>query len=154
MLGETKGKIPMGISRATLDSFRPLIKSETRSEVLVVGGGTSGFIAAVAAARTGASTILVEYLPFLGGTHGGGAMVMGTIGFTRLGKDSMRIEQSDDLLVGGLPLEYYNRMVSIGAAQGQKDRPSNAWPKDIEIPLVVKNGSNIWLMMLGSMYGL
>ena len=83
----------MAISKATLDAFRPLIKSEVRSEVLVVGGGTAGFIAAVAAARTGASTILVEYLPFLGGTHGGGAMVMGTIGFTALGTGSMRIEQ-------------------------------------------------------------
>ena len=142
----------MAISKATLDAFRPLIKSEVRSEVLVVGGGTAGFIAAVAAARTGASTILVEYLPFLGGTHGGGAMVMGTIGFTALGTGSMRIEQSDELLVGGIPLEYYNRMVSIGAAQGRKDCPVNAWPKDLELSKIVidqmvdEAGVDTWFM--------
>jgi len=37
------------------------------TDVVVVGGGTSGFIATTAAARTGAHTILVERFGFLGG---------------------------------------------------------------------------------------
>ena len=38
-----------------------------RSEVLVVGGGPAGIGAALAAARTGARTTLVEGYGFLGG---------------------------------------------------------------------------------------
>ncbi len=38
-----------------------------KTDVVVVGGGTAGFVAAVAAARTGAQTILVEQGGYLGG---------------------------------------------------------------------------------------
>jgi len=41
------------------------VKAET--EVLVVGGGSAGVSAAVAAARNGAEVILVERLGYLGG---------------------------------------------------------------------------------------
>ena len=41
------------------------VKAET--EVLVIGGGTAGVSAAVAAARSGADVILVERLGYLGG---------------------------------------------------------------------------------------
>jgi flavin-dependent dehydrogenase len=38
------------------------------ADVVVVGSGSAGSSAAIAAARTGASVVLVEKLPFLGGT--------------------------------------------------------------------------------------
>ena len=37
-------------------------------DVAVVGGGTGGVIAAIAAARTGARTVLIESKGYLGGT--------------------------------------------------------------------------------------
>src|SRR5690242_21369107 len=39
-----------------------------RVDVLVVGGGSAGATAAIAAARSGAATLLVDRLGFLGGT--------------------------------------------------------------------------------------
>ena len=38
-----------------------------KADILVVGGGPSGFAAAVTAARNGAKTLLVERWGFLGG---------------------------------------------------------------------------------------
>ena len=38
------------------------------ADVVVVGSGSAGSTAAIAAGRTGASVLLVEKLPFLGGT--------------------------------------------------------------------------------------
>ncbi|QEC52361.1 FAD-dependent oxidoreductase [Anseongella ginsenosidimutans] len=37
------------------------------ADVVVCGGGPSGFIAAIAAARNGAKTLLLEHYGFLGG---------------------------------------------------------------------------------------
>lgn len=47
------------------------------ADVIVVGGGTAGCIAAIAAARTGAKTILVEKNGFLGGTATAGNVFHG-----------------------------------------------------------------------------
>ncbi|MBO5050866.1 MAG: FAD-dependent oxidoreductase [Clostridia bacterium] len=44
------------------------IKRETCADVVVVGGGTAGVFAAIAAARAGAKTILIEKNSILGGT--------------------------------------------------------------------------------------
>ncbi len=43
-------------------------------DVLVVGGGTAGALAAIASARNGADTLLVEHYGFLGGTMTAGLM--------------------------------------------------------------------------------
>ena len=42
-------------------------KVHSESDVVVAGGGPSGLIAAIAAARAGAKTVLVEQYGFLGG---------------------------------------------------------------------------------------
>ncbi|MBD3288840.1 FAD-dependent oxidoreductase, partial [candidate division KSB1 bacterium] len=43
------------------------MKKIQETEVLIAGGGTSGFCAAIQAARSGARVILVEETPWLGG---------------------------------------------------------------------------------------
>jgi len=49
-------------------------KPEVMSDVLVIGGGTGGAIAAIAAGREGAKTTLIEVSPCLGGIGTGGAI--------------------------------------------------------------------------------
>src|SRR6516225_7779341 len=46
------------------------------SDVLVVGGGPSGFAAAIAAARLGAKVTLIERYPYLGGLASGGMVLV------------------------------------------------------------------------------
>lgn len=76
-------------------------------DVLVVGGGSAGSAAAVAAARLGADTLLVESGGFLGGT---GARVLDTFyGFYAPGADGQRV-------VGGIGWEVCERLTDAGMA--------------------------------------
>jgi len=64
------------------------------ADVVVVGSGSAGSSAAIAAARTGARTLLIEKLPFLGGSS---TAVLDTFyGFYTPGSRSTRV-------VGGVP---------------------------------------------------
>lgn len=74
-------------------------------DVAVVGGGTAGVIAAIAAARTGASTVLVERFGSLGGCPTVGRMA------------SMANRFLDAYLrktIAGIPLEVLERLVKAG----------------------------------------
>lgn len=138
------------IAIETVDSGALPVEDRRETDVLVVGGGTAGFVAAVAAARSDAETIVADALPFLGGTHGGGSMVMGTIGFRVIGAADTRVDQSNELVVRGIPLEYYDRMVRAGATTGVAGDPSSGWPKDLELSKVVIDelvrgaGADVW----------
>jgi 2-polyprenyl-6-methoxyphenol hydroxylase-like FAD-dependent oxidoreductase len=80
------------------------VKAET--EVLVIGGGTAGVSAAVAAARNGAEVILVERLGYLGGLATGGLIAL------LLTLDDGRGRQ----VIGGLCQEITDRLQKRGAA--------------------------------------
>ncbi len=80
------------------------VKAET--EVLVIGGGTAGVSAAVAAARSGAEVILVERLGYLGGLATGGLIAL------LLTLDDGRGRQ----VIGGLCQEITDRLQQRGAA--------------------------------------
>lgn len=74
-------------------------------DVIVCGGGPAGFIAAIAAARQGARTALVERYGFLGG--------MATAGYvTPLSVFAFKGE----LVIGGIPWEFIKRLESLGGA--------------------------------------
>ena len=51
-------------------------------DVAVVGGGAAGFVAAIAAAREGASTVLIERFGTLGGCMGTGGWAAGAVYFS------------------------------------------------------------------------
>jgi hypothetical protein len=76
-------------------------------DVLVVGGGNAGCAAAIAAARHGARTLLVERYGFLGGTAT--ASMVGPW---------MTFHSGDDRIVGGIAQEMVERLMRKGASPG------------------------------------
>ena len=78
-------------------------------DVVVCGSGPAGFIAAVAAAREGARTALVEQYGFLGGMATAGLVAPISV-FTYKG----------ELVAGGLPWEFVHRLESMGGALIEK----------------------------------
>lgn len=76
-------------------------------DVIVVGAGSAGSSAAISAARRGARTLLVDRLPFLGGTS---TAVLDTFyAFFTPGEAAIRV-------VGGLGWEVVERMRAAGVA--------------------------------------
>jgi hypothetical protein len=130
-------------------------------DVLVVGGGTSGFVAAIAAARNGASVLLLETRDHLGGTHSGGMVMM--IRSMRHMKAPNGMEQKkimmtgyessfdDEQVVRSIVQEYINRMLAIGSAWGRKDEATARQMFDPEIAkwviqdMVAEAGAEVWL---------
>jgi glycine/D-amino acid oxidase-like deaminating enzyme len=94
-----------------------------RVDVLVVGGGSAGVAAAVAAARNGAETLLVERFSYTGGLATGGMIIL------LLTMDDGAGRQT----VGGLCQEIVDRMEACG---GVYYPPATEWndpdPKLVE----------------------
>ncbi len=82
--------------------------TEASYDVLVAGGGNAGCAAAIAAARNGARTLLVEKYGFLGGTATA-AMVGPWMTFH---------SGSGERIVGGIAQEIVERLVARGASPG------------------------------------
>ncbi len=75
-------------------------------DVVVCGGGPSGWVAAVAAARSGKRTAVIERFGFFGGAQTAGYVVP-ISGFFKNG----------ERVVGGIAWEYVERLIADGAAQ-------------------------------------
>jgi glycine/D-amino acid oxidase-like deaminating enzyme len=80
-------------------------------DVIVCGGGPSGFTAAIAAARHGAKTLLIEKYGFLGGT--GTAALMVQFGSIFDGKN---------ILIGGCVHEFLHRLADEGYGKMYTDK--------------------------------
>jgi hypothetical protein len=76
-------------------------------DVLVVGGGNAGCAAALAAARSGARTMLVERYGFLGGTAT--AAMVGPW---------MTFHSGGERIVGGIAQEIVERLIALGGSPG------------------------------------
>lgn len=68
--------VPSGRALAHVAERPRQVPVVDRCDVLVVGGGSAGVTAAVAAARTGADVILVERYGYLGGLATGGLIIL------------------------------------------------------------------------------
>jgi hypothetical protein len=89
-------------------------------DVVVCGGGPSGLVAAVAAARNGARTLLIERYGFVGGMAT--SALVTPISEFRLG---------DRFHIGGIPLELMRSEAALGGAE--LDRDSGNYPVNDEI---------------------
>lgn len=89
-------------------------------DVIVAGGGPAGVIAAIAAARGGARTLLIERYGFVGGMAT--SALVTPISEFRVGSRQH---------IGGIPLELMERAAQLGGAE--LDRDSGNWPVNDEI---------------------
>jgi hypothetical protein len=79
----------------------------TSYDVIVCGGGPSGFIAAIASARAGAKTLLIERYGFVGGMAT--SAWLGPISPMHFG---------DERVIAGIPEEFVERMRVAGGSTG------------------------------------
>ena len=80
-------------------------------DVLVVGGGPSGIMAAKAASDDGLDVALIESRSFLGGNMTIGLPILGFLG------------QKGNQIITGLPQEFINRLAAKDAASGHRPCP-------------------------------
>ena len=95
-------------------------------DVLVIGGGNAGCAAALAAARHGARTLLIERYGYLGGTAT--AAMVGPW---------MTFHSGSERIVGGIAHEIVERLVALGGSPGHiadaSDYVATITPFDPEI---------------------
>src|SRR5690606_26294453 len=80
-------------------------------DVLVVGGGPSGLIAALAAAEDGLSVTLIESRSFVGGNMTIGLPVLGFLG------------QKGNQIINGLPQRFIDRLKAMDADSEHRSCP-------------------------------
>lgn len=92
-------------------------------DVLVCGGGTAGLTAALAAARNGARTMLVERFGYIGGTLVNGAGPLHSFYNLYMAYQEAPKQQ----LVRGIPQEIVERMMAAGGSFGhlEQDKGGN-----------------------------
>lgn len=107
------------------------------TDVVVAGGGTSGFIAATAAARSGAKTLLIERFGYLGGCTT-------TTYNTSIGHF---FDPQGRRIIGGLGLEFVERMRDEGEAFGIERDSAQIWPPSTKkIALDMVEGAGVAIL--------
>jgi hypothetical protein len=86
-------------------------------DVVVAGGGTAGIVAAIAAARQGAQTALIEVKGYPGGTVTEGGTALHS--FYNLWKAFSGVEKRQ--VVRGIPQEIIDRLMKVGGTSGHAE---------------------------------
>jgi hypothetical protein len=86
-------------------------------DVVVVGGGTAGVVAALASARQGARTALIESKGYTGGTVTEGGTVLHS--YFNLWKAFPGVEKRQ--IVKGIPQEIIDRLLLVGGTTGHAE---------------------------------
>jgi hypothetical protein len=126
-------------NRKTVEAPAESLPVIASADVVVVGGGTAGFIAATAAARTGARTVLVERFGYLGGC-------LTTTYNTTPGRF---FDKEGRKVIGGIPWEYVERMRREGEAfvlPGREAMPQ-IWPpttKKVALDMIEEAGVELY----------
>lgn len=110
-------------------------------DVLVVGGGPSGIIAAMAAAEDGLSVALVESRSFLGGNMTIGLPILGFLG------------QKGNQIIKGLPQSFIDRLRAQDAASEHRPCPlhmsltlvEQEAVKTVALEMLTESGVNVLL---------
>ncbi|MGQ9635608.1 MAG: FAD-dependent oxidoreductase [Bryobacteraceae bacterium] len=92
-----------------------------RFDVAVAGGGTAGVVAAIAAARQGARTVLIENKGYTGGTVVEGGTALHS--FFNLWKAFPGVPKRQ--VVKGIPQEIVDRLMRIGGCTGHAEMLSH-----------------------------
>lgn len=95
--------------------------AEYNFDVVIAGGGTGGVIAAIASARSGASTALVEQKGYVGGMVVEGGTALHSFYNTYKGFPGREKTQ----IVKGIPSELIDRLIAAGGCSGHMEMDSN-----------------------------
>jgi hypothetical protein len=102
-----------------LSMMEAIMRAGEEQDVIIVGGGTSGVAAAIASARTGAKTLLIERLGALGGQMN----VSGPPGFSYANLYNERHER----IIGGIITETHERLLKEGHALPHTEPDFRGW---------------------------
>ena len=80
-------------------------------DLIVVGGGPGGLPAAIAAARAGLKTLLIERSATLGGLANSGLPLLGFV------------DRAGDQVLGGIPQEFVDRLAQVDGTMGHVHCP-------------------------------
>lgn len=128
------------------------VTEKVKTDVVVVGGGTAGWVAASCAARTGAATILLEASHCLGGMHTAG-MVLGAGSMRTFQRDewaTMSTRTDGELTAGGFVAEFADRLRAEGGAFGSPGQYTGQIFQDDEMAkyvieqMTLEAGVDIW----------
>ncbi len=113
----------MNLNQASLQGKAEYIEEDIKKlpsrefDVIVAGGGTAGAVAAIAAARNGAKTALIEGKGYVGGTVVEGGTALHS--FFNLWKAFPGVEKRQ--VVKGIAQEIIDRLLLVGGTTGHGD---------------------------------